>query len=98
MKNNLERSKVRGVYYVRVRAPDERLMLIKQLEADGFEIKTAGFAVDRADVINSIYPITVCVAERRYDRMSNTLCAACACSAGLVIEIEEFYEIYKGRN
>ncbi len=98
MKNNLERSKVRGVYYVRARAPDERLMLIKRLEADGFDIKADGFAADRENVINSIYPITVCVAERRYDRMSNTLCAACACSAGLVIEIEEFYEIYKGRN
>ncbi len=91
MEKSFGRCKLGEVCYVRAPDRDERAKLIRWLEAEGFELKINGFAADHEDVLNSIYPVTVYVAERKYDRMSNTLCAAAACSAGAVMEAEEFY-------
>ena len=72
-------------------AKEKRAGLLDFLEAEGF---TYDPDTDREDVLESRFPISLNLEERRMSRMGSVTTAAGAASAKLIMNAEEFYELY----
>ena len=79
-----------GFIYVRPTSQEERIKLIDMLEEDGYEAYEASYESS----IETVYPLGICLSEKKYSHLHTTTSAAAACSQEIVISEKEFYIIY----
>ena len=72
-------------------AKGKREELLDFLEAEGFAYDPD---TDREDILESRLPVSLNLEEKYMSRMGSVTTAACAASAKLIINAEEFYELY----
>lgn len=79
-------------YYVRTGDRAARQRMIEVLERDGFLPER----ISHQDLLESSLPLTIDLVGKRYGMMGNVTCAAAAATQGRIIDIDEFYRIYRG--
>lgn len=79
--------------FVRTTSGEERVGLLDFLEREGFAYdSTSG----REDILESHFPISLNLEEKRICRMGSVVTAAAAASAKRIITVEEFHAMYAG--
>lgn len=79
--------------FVRTASKEERAKLLDFLEGEGFAYDSA---TDRKDVLESRFPISLNLEDKRMASMGSVTTAAAAASAKLIKTVEEFHELYSG--
>ena len=65
---------------------------VEFLEKNGFECRTDEIT-SRESVIESIFPISIDIENKRYGHLHNKTCAAAAVSAGDTYTVSQFYKL-----
>ena len=85
-----DRFKSRNQFYISPKK-GRRAEFVEFLESEGF---VCNHILGRDDVLESFLPVLVEMKERTFRRMGNVTCAACAAQGKVIVNDEEFYELY----
>ena len=84
----------RDEHYVRFFSQEERIQFIDMLERDGFTFTKAAWA-DKQACLNTSFPLAVHLKNKTIAHLGSVTCSACASTSGVLLNTDEFMQIYR---